>query len=164
MCGVCIYIFNMYTYILCAYICMIYSYKYAVCSWLSAKWSALITLYSCWLNLHVAHYREASSLLGATILPTSSSSQPSRKALEIYHFPFPFHQGLWEPGRPLLRKIAAPTRVEASGSRRWWDPLLARRQLWERLCSWAWWGRNLALAKVGLHNLLKFRSWNVVVS
>lgn len=67
MCGVCIYIFNMYTCIPCAYICMIYSYIHAVCSWLSVKWWASVTLDSCRPNLHVAHYGEASSLPGATI-------------------------------------------------------------------------------------------------
>lgn len=156
----CIYIFNMYTYIPCAYIYVWYIHIY-VRSALDYRRSGKPPLHfeACRLNLHVAHYGEASSLPGATI--------------SYFQFTSALKKGPWgmslsislSPGIMGARK----TTFEKDGCfhQGWgsWDRMMmARRQLWERLCSWAWWGRNLALVEVGLHNLLQFLSWNVVIS
>lgn len=147
------YIFNMYTYILCAYICMMYSYVRAVYSWLCSKMiSPHQTVSSCWLNLHV---------------PCNSEKPVPYLHLQSFLLAFhlspqgrPWHMSLsasLSPGivwvRKLVKRWLLPPELRLPGFEWWWGSFLARRQCLEQLCSWAWWGKTLALVGNGMSQL-----------
>lgn len=156
----CVYTYLICTHIVCAYIYDIFVYT---CSLLLIISEVVTTLSSCWLNLHVAHssVKPLSHLEPQSFFPTSSSSQPS-KALKICQLSISFSPGIvW----------AIYTSFEKDVCFHWgWGfwvcmmigPIPGQKAALEALLLL---GMIALVAKwVGLHNLLKFLSWNALKS
>lgn len=169
MCGVCvcIHIEHVHVCSLCIYMCDVFVCTCSLlliisevvrpqCTFPKVTWPA------CSPQVCVC---EASSSSAATAFLALSSSQSPGKALEISHVPFPFHQGLCEPERQLWGKMAASSRVGASGSKVAGGLFPARRQFWEPLCSWVWWGQKLSSCSSGASqpgfSAVAGMSWNL---